>query len=109
MANELEHLGEAGLTIYAKPLPLVAAPWADDAVSLTDPDGIGYYSADVAAPAESYAVYEQAGASPASTDGPAVATINRTVEANMLRKGTSYRYSQTDGSDPHDVLIDDIP
>lgn len=83
MANELEHLGPPGLTIYAKPLPIVASPWGDDAVAMTETGTTGYYSADVASPANRYAVYQQAGASPAATD-VAVGVIAVVVTADLV-------------------------
>lgn len=80
MANELQHFDAPALTIYAKPLPLTVDPWADDAVALSDTDGIGYYTADVATPAYPYAIFRQAGASAADTD-VCVATVDATVSS----------------------------
>lgn len=81
MANELEHIDDTGLTIYAKPLPLVHSPWATDAVAITEVASTGYYAADVATPAQTYLVYQQLGGSPNMADAPPIAAIDRTPAA----------------------------
>lgn len=71
MAKELEHFDNAGATIYAKPLPLNTASWAGDVVALTeDATRDGYFTGDVtlATAADGYAIFLQAGGSPANTD-----------------------------------------
>jgi hypothetical protein len=55
-------------TYYAKPLPLVQAPWGDDVVALNVVAGNVFASASIGSPAKYYAIYEQAGGSPADTD-----------------------------------------
>lgn len=58
-----------GNTYYAKPAPLVAAPWADDVVSVPETSVAGWYaSAAIADPADQYVLFLQAGGSPADTD-----------------------------------------
>ena len=65
MAKELEHHDTPGLTIYAKPSPLTESPWATGVVALTESGTVaGYYSADVATPADQYVIFRQAGGSP---------------------------------------------
>lgn len=55
-----------GKTLYAKPRPLVVAPWATDAVTGVENGTTGDYSFAVSA--VEHAVFEQAGGTPASTD-----------------------------------------
>ena len=80
MANELEHLDQSGLTVYAKPLPIVESPWDGDAISLTETGSTGYYSADVSDPVDRYAVFQQSGASPDVSDVPAIGAIALPVQ-----------------------------
>ena len=76
MGQELiEHYDDiAGLTLYAKPSPLVASPWGDDVEALDD-DGAapGRYFASVDDSIESWLIFEQTGASPSVSDMPPVA------------------------------------
>lgn len=60
----------AGNTYYAKPVPIVAAPWADDVQTMTENATVAgwFASSSVAIPANLYCLFLQAGASPADTD-----------------------------------------
>lgn len=60
------HYGLTGETYYAKPEPLVESPWADDAVAGVENGTTGSFSFGIVG--GNYAVYQQAGVSPASTD-----------------------------------------
>ena len=82
MAKELEHFDSTGLTIYAKPVPLQTGTWGSDDISLPEDTVDGYYHADVATPADSYIIFQQAGGSPANTDTP-VASVNYRQRANV--------------------------
>jgi hypothetical protein len=64
----------SGSTLYAKPLPLVASPWASDIVSLTETGSTGSYSIDLDSDTP-HEVFVRAGASPAATD-EAIALID---------------------------------
>jgi len=69
MANELEYVGASGLTVYAKPTPIVDTPWGGDDVALSEvATATGYYTANVGTPGLGYIVYSQAGGAPASSD-----------------------------------------
>lgn len=60
-----------GGTYYAKPWPIDSDPsWGDDVQSLTESGTVStlYESAEIASPADEYAIFEQAGGSPADTD-----------------------------------------
>lgn len=59
-----------GNTYYAKPAPIVAAPWATDVETMTENGTVNgwYASSSIAAPSDVYAIFEQAGGSAADTD-----------------------------------------
>jgi hypothetical protein len=85
MADEIQHFDDTGLALYAKPLPLDTISWTGDVEALTEIAGCdGYYAADIGSPADAYAVFLQAGGSPAATD-TAIATITRVAQADVLR------------------------
>jgi len=72
-----------GNTYYAKPLPVDADPtWTDDVVALTESGTVAalYESASIADPADEYAIFLQAGGSPADTD-----TLKAVVEMSSHR------------------------
>jgi len=97
MPKEIAHHDDPGLTLYAKPLPLVVSPWAADAVAVPE-DGTraGYYHADIATPADAYMVFEQAGGSEADDDeAVAGAVIRQDANAVQIADGaiTAAKYS----------------
>lgn len=57
----------SGLTLYAKSLPLNTATWATGIVPLTEDGSTGQFSATLD-DATKYAIYQQAGGSPADSD-----------------------------------------
>lgn len=70
MAKELEHFNLAGLTVYARPLPLTDSLAA--AVDMAeDADNPGYYWATVAMPAFPYVVCVQSGGAKSLADAKA--------------------------------------
>lgn len=66
MANY--HDGDVGSTYYAKPRPIVETPWEGDAIAGIPNGTSGEFSFPSLDPTKDYRVYEQAGASPASSD-----------------------------------------
>ena len=56
----------SGLTIYAKPSPLVEDPWGDDVVEFTENDTTGEYSASIGD--QTHWAYVQGGVLPADND-----------------------------------------
>ena len=57
-----------GLTLYAKPKPLVVSPWGDDVVTMTESGSTGEYAISGLADGIDYTVFIQSGGSPASLD-----------------------------------------
>ncbi len=105
MAKELEADWEAGRTLYAKPSPRVTDPWATGVVALTeDGDQAGHYYADVASPANNYAVFEQAGVSPASTD-----TVIGYIRDPLGRRERHRQIAADSDSKRTDVIIEAVP
>lgn len=97
--------GETGETYYAKPLPVVASPWDGDDIAGTETGTTGWFTFAGLDEETSYAVYKQAGGSPADSDefqtslpasrvdlvdapnGTAVTAIANATEAAMINEG----------------------
>lgn len=60
--------GTTGLTYYAKPIPVVESPWATDVVASGAEGFSGEYPFSGLADGVDYAIFIQAGGSPASSD-----------------------------------------
>lgn len=89
MANEIEHFDAAGLTLYAKPSPIVESPWATDAVSLTESGTVaGLYIASIGSPNDEYVLFEQAGGSPAVSD-TAIASVRDVTGSNLTQQNVA--------------------
>ena len=75
-----------GNTYYAKPAPIVAAPWATDVETMTENATVNgwYASSSIAAPADVYSIFEQAGGSPADSD-----TLIGGIQMNLSSAGAS--------------------
>lgn len=57
-----------GLTLYAKPKPLVVSPWATDVVTMTESGTTGEYAITGLTDGIDYTVFIQGGVSPADSD-----------------------------------------
>jgi len=106
MAKEIEvDLGDPGLTLYAKPAPLNVASWATGVVALAESGTrAGYYSADIAEPANAYFVFLQAGASPASDD---ISIF--TVRDPLGRRERHRQIANDTATKRADVVIEGVP
>ena len=58
----------SGQTLYAKPLPLVVAPWAADTIVATENASTGSYAFAGLADDRDYEIFRQLGVTPASSD-----------------------------------------
>lgn len=93
MAETIYATLTTGNTYYAKPAPLVLSPWGDDAVTLTENGTVNgwFASSSIASPANVYAIFEQAGGSPANTDsviGPVQMNIVSGSATNLVTETT---------------------
>jgi hypothetical protein len=68
MAESGYFKGDTGSTYYVKPIPIVASPWGDDDIAGTETGTTGWFTFASLDEETSYAVYEQAGGSPADSD-----------------------------------------
>jgi len=100
-----------GNTYYAKPLPIDTDPtWADDVVALTESGTVTslYESASIADPADVYAIFLQAGGSPADSDTvKALVEMSSHVRNAILADADEMQQDLADGG-RLDVILDAI-
>ncbi len=73
----------SGQTLYAKPLPLVVAPWADDALAAVENASTGSYEFSELADDCDHEIFRQLGVAPASSDS-AVGVFSMPVDTSGI-------------------------